>query len=305
MSKVRVNIHPRPIDTDWDISIPYHGNSYNQSNHVLDEYLNQFLASVPIDSNVVLVSNRESISRQIAVKKIISSHYKFLEIEESDNPRCQEKIFIDHPYAIIDKPIDTNEKEILEFYINNWTNLSYFSRRYEYASHGRDHGYFPAVKRRWYQWGIEMPPPLDELHREMYKKFDLLFKKLLPILKEKLSPLRISDNDLAQGLMFRLNHNPPGSQDKGHLVNRHGDNSIVSIWMAQSFPGAMIDRGQEFPIDSVSINDLYDTTSQYLMFPGFDYCDVAETSTPATWHSVLESDSSKNRVSIVAFLKYL
>jgi hypothetical protein len=304
MTKIRVNIHPRPKDTDWDISIPYHGNSYNQSKHVLDEYLDQFLVSIPTDRSIVLVSNGAPVSRQIAVKNIIESRYPSIEIEPTYNHSNPDPIFSNR-YVVVNRPKNFIDTNLLEFYLENWTEMEEFSQRYEFESHSRDHGYFHAVRRKWYQWGELMPVAPSIVHQKMYHLFQELFVQTIDILETVLRPISLSRDLIRQGLMFRLNHNPPGSGWDGKLVNRHGDNSIVTAWMSQTHPGAIIDFGQQTPINPTPINKLYDVSSGIMVFPGFDYCDVSQSSTLATWHSVEQSNSNEHRVSLVAFLKHL
>ena len=60
---VRVNIHPRPASLDYDYHLPYIGNSYNQSTHITESYLVDFLNRVDPDNSVHLVGNGEPISR--------------------------------------------------------------------------------------------------------------------------------------------------------------------------------------------------------------------------------------------------
>ena len=303
MPTTRVNIHPRPDSDDWDTSIPYHGNSYNQSQHVLDAYLNQFLDQVPTDHHVVLISNGAPISRQIAVKNIIGSRYASIEIEPSHDYSNHDPIFSNH-YITIGKPQRFDDIGLLEFYLEHWPEMTEFSHRYEFASHSRDHGYFHAVQRRWYQWGELMPDPPDEIHQQMYMMFGDLFSQTADMLVEVLEPISWSRERIREGLMFRLNHNPLGSDRDGLLVNRHGDNSIVTMWMAQTHSGAEIDFGQEAPIDPTPIDYLYNISEGVMIFPGFDYCDIGRTATPATWHRVKDTGLNEHRVSLVAFLKH-
>lgn len=304
MPTTRVNIHPRPTTDDWDISIPYHGNSYNQSRHVLDTYLDRFLEQIPTDHHIKLISNGAPISRQIAVKKIIGSRYESIEIEPSRNYSNHDPIFSNR-YITIDKPRQFNDIELLEFYLEHWSEMTEFSHRYEFASHSRDHGYFRAVQRRWYQWGELMPDAPNEIHQRMYIMFRDLFLQTVDMLERVLEPISWYQGHIREGLMFRLNHNPPGSDRDGQLVNRHGDNSIVTMWMAQTHSGAEIDFGQETPVNLTPINHLYDTDKGIMIFPGFDYCDVGRTAAPATWHSVRKNPGlNTHRASLVAFLKY-
>jgi hypothetical protein len=297
---VRVNVHPRPSSSNWDFHIPYHGNSYDQKEHVHDGYLKSFTSQILPNTTVVLTSNGEPVSRQIAVQGIIKQQYS-VEIEQQESCyQCPDPIFKD-PWIVSPKNTYFNDEEIISYYSKNYQLMSLFSYRYNYANHSRDHGFFRAVKRYWYQWGLDMPLPPDVYHQTMYSMFEKLFKSVCIYLQTL--PLRMSESDIKQKLMFRLNHNPPGSQVNNYLVPRHADNSIITIWLYQNQLGSFVDHGQEQSITPTELSKLHNTQTEMLVFPGFDYCDQLQTMTPATWHGVI-NNNDVDRVSLVAFLKY-
>lgn len=298
---VRVNVHPRPCSTDWDFNIPYHGNSYNQEQHVHESYLQAFLDQIPTNSHITLTSNGEPLSRQIAVKKIISRAYDNVDIDSRDACyRRQDPIF-KKPWIVEQRPSDFNDQEIVDYYLRNHQQLTLFSNRYQYQHHSRDHGYFQAVKRYWYQWGIDMPQAPNTYHEHMYSMFSQLFESCVRYLCGL--PLGMPKHQITQNLMFRLNHNPPGSEVNQHLVPRHADNSVVTLWLYQSHLGSFVDTEQEDCNDIIPLADLHNPQQEFVVFPGFDYCDQLRTMTPATWHGVVNHDNV-DRVSLVAFLKY-
>lgn len=298
---VRVNVHPRPSSKNWDYHIPYHGNSYDQKQHVHDSYLKLFLDQISPDNHIVLVSNGEPVSRRIAVKKILIKAYSNIDIAiESDCYNQPDPIFT-KPWIVEKRPVDFNDQEIVNYYLENYQQLSFFSNRYQYQYHSRDHGYFRAVKRYWYQWGADMPTAPSTRHETMYQMFLQLFESTVQYLCSL--PISMPEHWVRQNLMFRLNHNPPGSEVNQHLVPRHADNSVVTIWLHQSHPGSFVDQGQEESHDIILLSNLHNSSQEFVVFPGVDYCDQLRTMTPATWHGVINHDDV-DRVSLVAFLKY-
>ena len=298
---VRVNVHPRPCSTDWDFNIPYHGNSYNQAEHVHDSYLKTFLDQIPTASHVILINDGEPVSRQIAVKKIISQAYDNIIIDSKNARYHQQDPIFKKPWMVEKRSSDFNDQEIVNYYLENYQQLTLFSSRYQYQHHSRDHGYFQAVRRYWYHWGADMPKAPDACHEIIYEMFRQLFETTVQYLCGL--PLDMSAHRIRQNLMFRLNHNPPGSEINDHLVPRHADNSVITLWLHQSHPGSFIDFGQDESKGIIPLNELHDARTEFVVFPGFDYCDQLNTMTPATWHGVINHDDV-DRVSLVAFLKY-
>jgi hypothetical protein len=301
-AEVRVNVHPRPNHQNWDLHIPYQGNSYDQKKHVEQSYLKKFLDRIPTSDRIILVSNGEPSSRQIAVNHILSKKYQSVAIETIkacyDQP---DLLFQDRHFLTIPRPPGLDDKQVIDYYLKHYRQMSRFSRRYDYEYHSRDHGYFSAVKRSWYQFGDDMPEAPDVFHSEMYVRLRQVFELLVDLLTN--IPLSLPTQRIRKNLMLRLNHNPPNSEIDGFLTPRHADNSIVTLWLYQNSLGGKIDRGQQSPINEIAINDLYDPNKEIIMFPGFDYCDQQQTMTPATWHSVIDH-SNNDRASLVAFLKY-
>lgn len=302
LAEVRVNVHPRPSHQNWDLHIPYHGNSYNQKNHAEESYLKKFLDRVPTSDRIILVSNGEPSSRQIAVNHILSKKYQSVEIETIKACYARpDLLFQDKHFLTITRPPELDDKQVIDYYLEYHRYMTRFSRRYDYEYHSRDHGYFPAVKRSWYQFGDNMPKAPDMFHSEMYVRFRQVFELLVELLSD--IPLSLTKQTIRKNLMLRLNHNPPDSEIDGFLTPRHADNSIVTLWLYQNSPGAKIDQGQQSSINETAINDLHDPTKEIIMFPGLDYCDQQQTMIPATWHSVI-NHSNNDRASLVAFLKY-
>jgi len=250
----------------------------------------------------VLINDGEPISRQIAVKKILSTTYDTITIEcKKTRYDRSDELFGDQHYSTVRRPKNFNDREVIDFYLENYYRLNVFSKRYDYEFHSRDHGYFSAVKRFWYQFGDDMPPAPDQYHDMMYEKFRPIFESLVSLIANL--PLKMDKDMIRKNLMLRLNHNPPGSESDGYLTPRHADNSIITLWLHQNCPGAMIDQGQDEPINQSLITDHYDPIKEVIVLPGFDYCDWKQTMTPATWHSVI-NHSNSDRASLVAFLKY-
>lgn len=299
---VRVNVHPRPSRKDWDLHLPYVGNSYDQKYHVQQSYLSEFKSKISTDQSVVLINNGEPVSRQLAVKKILENDYPDVIIDQQDSCyKPTDAIFKESAWSVIPNTLNGLDQQLIEYYLKHYLDLTLFSNRYQYQFHDRDHGYFKAVKRFWYHAGKEMPAAPDKYHETMYTMFDNIFQLLIGYLKEL--PLSLTKDQLADNLMLRLNHNPPGSGNNRELVPRHVDNSIVTLWLHQSHPGAYVDFGQENITNQTKIVDLYDQQKEIFMFPGVDYCDHTKTMIPATWHGVINDDDC-HRVSLVAFLKY-
>lgn len=301
---VRVNIHPRPVTTDCDYYLPYHGNSYNQTRHGTDSYLSSFLSIIPANCEINLVSDEYHISRLVTVKKILSPHYNNINLTHLDIHDLPNESVFKTNHAVVPRPPELDSAKLINYYLSVQPYLTEFSERYTFSTHSRDHGYFTNVKRYWYQYGQQMPMPPTLEHRILYKLFQELFEPMVNLMSQFLSATDLTQTDIEQGLMFRLNHNPIGSGLGDQLVNRHGDNSIITAWIDQTHTGALIDHGQEQELDLTPIESLHHATDQILLFPGFDYSNVSGTATPATWHTVKNNDHV-NRVALVAFLKYL
>lgn len=302
-ASIRVNVHPRPRSRDWDVHIPYYGNSYNQNKHVQDSYLQQFIELVNHEQTIILISDGEPLSRQYAVKSILDRYYNntLIEHKPARYNNNADPLFNNSHFCTIPRPNALNDRDIIDFYLKNYPQMHQFSQNYTYKYHSRDHGYFSAVKRYWYQFGDDMPTVSDTLHLKMYSKLRECFESIVESLMAL--PLRMSARRIRQNLMLRLNHNPPNSEILGYLTPRHADNSIVTLWLHQNYQGAIIDQGQIDAVDCRPIDQLYNSCNQILVFPGFDYCDQLKTMTSATWHSVVNHDNV-DRASLVAFLKY-
>ena len=300
----RINIHPRPVTTGCDYYLPYHGNSYNQTRHVVDSYLSSILAVIPVDTNIELISDEYHNSRLVTVKKILSTQYQHIQLTSLDTSAMPPDGAFRKNYAVVKRPPALSAAPLIQYYLSVQSTLTEFSQRYAYQSHSRDHGYFTNVKRYWYQYGKSMPAPPTPEHRILYDLFQEMFDPLVDLLLEFLSHTSLSRQDIENGIMFRLNHNPRGSALEGQLVNRHADNSIVTAWIDQSHSGAILDQGQEEELDPTPIESLHDPEREIIVFPGFDYSNTSNTATPAGWHTV-RNNNEVNRVAIVAFLKYL
>jgi hypothetical protein len=301
---VRVNVHPRPVHQNYDLHLPWLANSYNQSNHGSQKYLSEFLDKIPTDETVCLVNNGEPISRSVAVKHAIRKYYSDVIIDSYDPLYSLPDPLFKNGYAIIPKPQSFDCKPLIDLYLSLYNKLAQFSHRYTYKFHDRDQGYFDAVKRHWYQFGNDMPPPPSPEHQEIYTEFQKLFEQLIDILKPVANKIGINTDDLRSNLMFRLNHNPPGSIFEDNLlVNRHADNSVLTAWLFENQPGGFIDSGQEHEENACLIDSLFDSGRQIILLPGFEYCDQTQCMTPATFHGVKKTNDH-DRVSLVAFLKY-
>jgi hypothetical protein len=207
-------------------------------------------------------------------------------------------------YVVISKSQTFDAESLIDLYLSLYSELSQFSQRYTYKFHDRDHGYFGAVKRHWYQFGNNMPTPPSPEHQKIYIEFQKLFDQLIDILAPVANKIGVAVDDLRSNLMIRLNHNPPDSIFKDNLlVNRHADNSILTAWLFENQPGGFIDSGQEYEENARPIDSLFDKQKQIMLLPGFDYCDQAQCMTPATFHGVKKTNDH-DRVSLVAFLKY-
>lgn len=301
---VRVNIHPRPVTTDCDYYLPYHGNSYNQTRHGTDSYLSSFLELVPAGSDIELVSDEYHVSRLVTIKKMLRTHYGNVKIKHLDTTGLPAELLFNGNHAVIARPPGFDSRKLIDYYLSVQPVLTEFSTRYTFPTHSRDHGYFSNVKRYWYQYGQQMPSAPTLEHQVLYELFQELFDPMVELFLDFLSITNLTRADIEQGLMFRLNHNPVGSGQGDQLVNRHGDNSIVTAWIDQNHPGAMLDQGQEDEVNTVPIESLHNASDQLLVFPGFDYSNVSNTATPAGWHTVRTNDEV-NRVALVAFLKHL
>jgi len=292
------------MHSNYDLHLPYFGNSYNQSSHGTQRYLSEFLDKIPTDHSVCLVNNGEPVSRSVAVKHIIEKHYSTVIIDSSSTLYNSVDPVFKNGYAVVPTPDAFDASQLINVYLELYQNLPKFSQRYSYKFHDRDHGYFDSVKRHWYQFGQEMPRAPNPAHQELYIEFQKLFDQLVDILEPVSSKIGMSVDVLRSNLMFRLNHNPPGSIFVDELlVNRHADNSILTAWVFENQPGGFIDSGQEHEEHACSIDSLFDKHKQIILFPGFDYCDQAQCMTPATFHGVKKT-TDQHRVSLVAFLKY-
>ena len=300
---VRVNIHPRPASLDYDYHLPYIGNSYNQSTHITESYLVDFLNRVDPDNSVHLVGNGEPISRHLSVKKIIEGHYRDITIEPTGTGYANTDPLFTNGYKTVAKPLGCDAAELSRQYLKYYPMLQKFSQRYTYKNHSRDHGYFNADKRFWYQYGEDMPAAPGPEHKHLYTIFDRLFEQLITALTPSMNAIGLDEKMLRSKLMLRFSHNPPGVRIKNLVVNRHCDNSIVTAWVYQDRPGGYIDHGQEFEEQAVPIDAVYNNATELLLLPGFDYCDQTGSATPSTWHSVREL-AIDHRTSLVAFIKY-
>ena len=300
---VRVNIHPRPASLDYDYHLPYIGNSYNQSTHITESYLVDFLNHVDPNSRVYLTGCGEPTSRHLSVKKIIEDHYSDITFEPMGTGYANPDPLFTNVYKTIAKPPGVDVTELSRQYLEYYPVLQKFSQRYTYENHSRDHGYFNADKRFWYQYGEDMPTAPSPEHKHLYTIFGRLFEQLITALKPSMELIGLDEKMLRSKLMLRFSHNPPGVRIKNLVVNRHCDNSIVTAWIYQDRPGGYIDHGQEFEEQAVPIDTVYDNTTELLLLPGFDYCDQTGSATPSTWHCVREL-AVDHRTSIVAFIKY-
>lgn len=301
---VRVNVHPRPVHQNYDLHLPWLANSYNQATHGSQKYLSEFLDKIPTDETVCLVNNGEPISRSVAVKHAIRRYYSDVIIGSSTPLYSLPDPLFKNGYTIIPKPQSFDCRPLIDLYLSLYSKLDQFSQRYTYKFHDRDHGFFDAVKRHWYQFGNDMPPPPSAEHKKIYNEFQKLFEQLIDILKPVTDNIGMTASDVRSNLMFRLNHNPPNSIfEDDLLVNRHADNSVLTAWLFESQPGGFIDLGQEHEEDACLIESLFDSSQQIMLFPGFEYCDQTQCMTPATFHGVKKTNDY-NRVSLVAFLKY-
>jgi hypothetical protein len=299
---VRVNTHPRPQSVDYDYHLPYIGNSYDQVTHVSESYLSEFVKHVDPDNRVYLIGCGEPISRHISVKKIIKNHYSDIVIESpGTNYNGPDPLFTNGYATVARQTIDADK--LATQYLEYYPVLQKFSQRYTYEHHSRDHGYFNASNRFWYQYGQDMPAAPSDEHKYLYKIFDTVFEQLINTLKPSMHTIGLDETRLRSNLMLRLSHNPPGSRIDNLVVNRHVDNSIVTAWVYQDRAGACIDHGQEFEESAVPIENIHDINTELLLIPGLDYCDQTGCATPATFHSVRELVVD-HRVSLVAFVKY-
>ena len=300
---VRVNIHPRPRSLDCDYHLPYIGNSYNQGEHITESYLVEFRKHVDPNSRVYLLGCGEPTSRHLSVKKIIEDHYSDIEIEPMGTGYTNPDPLFTNGYTTVTKPAGVDAAELSRQYLEYYPRLQKFSQRYTYEHHSRDHGYFNADKRFWYQYGQDMPAAPSPEHKHLYTIFDRLFEQLITALTPSMEAIGLDEKMLRSKLMLRFSHNPPGVRIKNLVVNRHCDNSIVTAWVYQDRPGGYIDHGQEFEEQAVSIDTVYDNATELLLLPGFDYCDQTGSAIPSTWHSVREI-AVDHRTSLVAFIKY-
>jgi hypothetical protein len=271
---------------------------------VTDSYLSSFLTVIPQGRDVELISDEYHASRLVTVKKILGTHYSNIKLKHLDTTDLPSESQFKTNHAVVSRPPKLNSTKLIDYYLSVQPALTEFSERYTFPTHSRDHGYFTNVKRYWYQYGLSMPKaPIPE-HQELYHLFQELFDPMVELLLDFLSGTGPGKPDIEQGLMFRLNHNPVGSGTGDQLVNRHGDNSIITAWIDQNHSGALLDQGQENELGPTPIERLHNASNQMLLFPGFDYSNVSGTATPASWHTVKNSDDV-NRVALVAFLKYL
>jgi hypothetical protein len=299
---VKVNTHPRPLDSDYDYHVPYIGNNYDQSEHVTASYLSEFRRHVDLDKTVYLVGRGEPVSRHIAVKKIIEKQYTDIVIDPLGNNYTNTDPLFTNAYTTVARPASFAVKELADKYLEYYPVLTKFSQRYTYENHSRDHGYFATGQRFWYQYGEDMPVAPGKEHKELYEIFDKLFQQLVAVLKTPMETIGLTEPHLRSKLMFRLNHSPPGALIDNLIVNRHADNSIVTVWMYQSQPGGYIDYGQEFEQQPTPFETLHNVDQEILLMPGIDYCDQTGCATPATFHKVCEMVTD-HRVSLVAFVK--
>lgn len=301
---VRVNVHPRPVCQNYDLHLPWLANSYNQPTHGSQKYLAEFLDKIPTDQTVCLVNNGEPISRSVAVKHVIRKNYADVIIDLSVPLYSLPDPLFKNGYAIIPKPQLFDCVSLLDLYLSVHDKLPQYSQRCTNKFHDRDQGYFDAVKRYWYQFGINMPPAPSSEHQKIYVEFQKLFDQLTNILEPIADKIGMTIDDIRSNLMFRLNHNPPGSIFEDNLlVNRHADNSVLTAWLFENQPGGFIDSGQEHEEHAHPIDSLFDKHKQIMLLPGFEYCDQAQCMTPATFHGVKKT-TDQHRVSLVAFLKY-
>jgi len=301
---VRVNVHPMPMHSNYDLHLPYFGNSYDQSSHGTQKYLSEFLDKISTDHSVCLVNNGEPTSRSVAVKHAIGKCYSNIIIDSSAPLyRLPDPLF-ENGYATIPKPQSFDCRPLIDLYLSMYDRLPQFSQRYTCKFHDRDQGYFDAVKRHWYQFGNAMPPAPSPEHQQIYTEFQKLFEQLIDILTPVADKIRMTIDDLQSNLMFRLNHNPPESIFEDNLlVNRHADNSVLTAWLFENQPGGFVDAGQEHEEHARAIDSLFNKHEQIMLLPGFEYCDQAQCMTPATFHGV-KKITDQHRVSLVAFLKY-
>ena len=300
---VRVNIHPRPTSLDCEYHLPYIGNSYNQSEHITESYLSEFLRHVDPSNSIYLMGCGEPQSRHLSVKKIIENHYSDIIIEPMGKGYTNPDPLFTNGYTTIAKPAGFNAAELSDQYLEYYPLLQKFSQRYTYEHHSRDHGYFNADKRFWYQYGEDMPEAPSPEHLHLYTIFNRLFEQLITALLPSMQKIGLDETALRSKLMLRFSHNPPGVRIKNLVVNRHSDNSIATAWLYQDRLGGYIDQGQEFEEQAVPIEEIHNIETEFLLLPGFDYCDQTGSATPSTWHSVRELVVD-HRTSLVAFIKY-
>ena len=304
MTVVRVGIHPRIPAGNFDYHLPYSGNSYNANQHITKSYLQKFQEQFSPDANILLINQGEAVSRYVSVKHILKDHFKSVDLELAPVKYRQLDPVFSKGFATLARPKELNANQLVSKYLQYYQDLTKFSQRYTYPNDSRDHGYFDAVKRFWYQWGTDMPAPPDNLHRDLYTEFDQLFESLLSVLLPVTTTIGMTADRVRKNLMFRINHNPPNSTLIDNLlVNRHADSSVLTVWLYQNLPGGCVDFGQEHSVNSCAIEKIHNMQTEILLFPGFDYCDQAGCMTNATYHSV-EQRTDQHRVSVVAFLKY-
>jgi hypothetical protein len=304
MTVARVGIHPRIPTGNFDTYLPYSGNSYNASQHITKSYLQKFQEKFSNNTNIVLVNQGEEISRYVSVKHILNGNFKSVDIELAPAKYQHLDPVFSKGFSTLTRLQELNANQLVSKYLQYHQRLTKFSQRYTYPNDSRDHGYFDAVKRFWYQWGTDMPAPPDDLHQDLYAEFDRLFESLLSVLLPVTDTIGMTADRVRENLMFRINHNPPDSVLIDNLlVNRHADSSVLTVWLHQNLTGGCIDFGQEHVVNSCAIEEIHDMQNQILLFPGFDYCDQAHCMTAATYHSV-EQKTDQHRVSVVAFLKY-
>jgi hypothetical protein len=300
---VRVNTHPRPINADYDYHIPYIGNVYNQKEHVADQYLLDFTKQIDTNATIYLVGCGEPSTRNIVAKQCIKSKYHDVIIDPITNSYTNNDPLFTDVYATIPRPTDFDVDKLAKQYLEYFTILPKFSQRYNYEFHSRDHGYFAAGKRYWYQYGEDMPLPPSAEHENLYKKFSQIFDQLVDTLLPSMKMIGLNESKLRSKLLLRLSHNPPGARINNLVVTRHVDASIVTAWIYQDQLGAYIDYGQEVEESAVPIETVHDSGKEILLLPGLDYCDQTSSSTPATFHQVREIVVD-HRVSLVAFVRY-
>ena len=266
---VRVNIHPRPEALDYDYHLPYIGNNYDQVTHVSESYLSEFIKHVDPDNRVYLMGRGEPVSRHLAVKKIIKNHYGDIVVEPLGVDYNSSDPLFTNGYATVARQ-SMNADELAKQYLEYYPVLQKFSQRYTYEHHSRDHGYFNASNRFWYQYGQDMPAAPGSEHLHLYKIFSTVFEQLINTLKQSMHTIGLDEKMLRSKLMLRLSHNPPGARIDNLnklVVNRHVDNSIVTAWVYQDRPGACIDHGQEFEESTVPIENIHDITTELLFIP--------------------------------------